>query len=80
MSGAASFNRRDTMEAQRTWTLEELKQRLQSGESVTPSDRVWDGCTNLSVRSYLKIDAILLRRERKISFAEALRVLCNQPA
>jgi hypothetical protein len=68
------------VEAQRTWVLEELEQRLESGGSVSPSDRVWVDNTNMSVSSYLRTDAIVFGRERKISFAEALRVLCNQPA
>ena len=75
------------MSEQRTWTPEELEQHLQDGGPVSPSDRVWIEhpaksisiwAENMSVRTYLRPRTHELRRERKISFAEALRILCNE--
>jgi hypothetical protein len=69
----------------KTWTPEELEQHLQGGGPVSASDRVWiehPGKSvwgeNMSVMTYLRPHARELRRERKISFAEALRILCNE--
>jgi hypothetical protein len=75
------------MSKQRTWTPEELEQHLRGGGSASPSDRVWiehpgkiipASAENISVMTYLRPRARELRRERKISFAEALRILCNE--
>jgi hypothetical protein len=63
---------------QKTWTPEELEQHLEAGKPASKFDRVWDGHTDQSVRSYLRLAAFELGRKRNISFAEAFRILCNE--
>jgi hypothetical protein len=72
------------MTPQLTWTPEEVKRRLETGEPLSPSDRVWIDNSNMNVRSFVRVyvvpDALrAICDDRKVSYKEAWKLLRTEP-
>jgi hypothetical protein len=72
------------MTTQLTWTPEEVKRRLEAGEPLSSSDRVWIDNSNMSIRSFVRVyvvpDALrAICNDRKVSYNEAWKLLRAEP-